>query len=567
MRRILPLAALAAIACLLSACGKPPVPNDSPLAFAPADTPYAYANLEPMPTAVTEQWSRPMQDYWPTLFAMYESMLQDAKLGFDERTRHIVVALLDEIKTHGSWDKLRTIGFKPDARMALYGVGIVPVLRLELDDPAAFRAEVARVEKNAGAAMPIAKVGDQEYWQVGSNTIAAAIAIEGKHLVVTMLPPKAGDALRQTLLGITRPAQSLATAGTLEALAKDRGYSPYGEGFVDFVRLAERLGKPLEGSDAEFARALGLPVTDNDENCRREYLEIAHRFPRLTIGAAELSAQRMRVVTQFEIEGGLAARIAAAVGVAPGSGDANLGVVDFSVAAPVLRLKDFWIAQAAAVAAKPYACASLAPVNDGFAKFSAKLDVTVPPPLSDLTGFRFAVSRFALGTAPGAVPQISGKLLMATSNPMAALAMALLAMPALQKVKVAADGKPVAIPANALPPMVPPISVALSDKAIALATGADDVATLSAFLAAPAASPAVFMRVHFNGAVYGWMAHSFEKMRAAMPADAQNHLAQQEKIFALYEKWLRSSEITLAAAPNGIVMRQTIELNTPQVSP
>jgi len=563
MRRIHRLAALAAVACLMAACGKAPVPNDTPLAFAPADTPYAYANLEPMPAAVTEQWSKPMQDYWPTLFAMYESMLQDSKLGLDEHTRHIAVALLDELKTHGSWDRLRMIGFKPDARIALYGVGIVPVLRLELDDPAAFRAEVARVEQNAGAAMPKAKVGDQEYWQVGNDTIAAAIAIQGRHLVVTMLPPKAGDALKQTLLGITRPAQSLATAGTLEALAKDKGYSTYGEGFVDFVRLAERLGKSLAGSDADFARALDLPAAGNDETCRREYLEIAHRFPRMTIGAAELSAQRMRVVTQLEIEAGLAARIAAAVGAAPGSGDATVGVVDFSIATPVLKLKDFWIAQAAAVAAKPYACASLASINEAFAKSSAKLDVTVPPPLSDLTGLRFALSRFALGTAPGAVPEISGKVLMATNNPLAALAMAQLAMPALQKVKVATDGKPVAIPADALPPMVPPISVAMSDKAIAVATGADDIATLGAFLAAPAASPAVFMRMHFSGALYGWMAHSFEKMRAAMPADAQNHLAQQEKLFALYEKWLRSSQITLTAAPTGIVMEQVIELNAP----
>ncbi len=562
MRRIHRVAALAAIAGLLAACGKP-VSNDTPLAFAPADTPYAYANLEPMPSALTEQWSRPMQDYWPTLFESYESMLTDAKLGLDERTRNIAMALLDELKTHGSWDKLRAIGMKPDARMALYGVGIVPVLRLELDDPAAFRTEVARVEKSAGATLPVAKIGGQEYWQIGNEALAAAIAIEGKHLVVTMLPPKAGDALKQTLLGITRPAQSLAAAGTLDALAKGKGYSPYGEGFVDFVRLAERLGKPLEGSDAEFARALGLPVTGNDETCRREYLDIAHRFPRLTIGAEELSAQHMRVVTQLEIEAGLAGRIAAAVGVAPGSGDANIGAVDFSIAAPVLKLKDFWIAQAAAVAAKPYACASLASLNDGFAKSSAGLDVTVPPPLSDLTGLRIAISRFALGAGPAAVPDISGKLLMATTNPMAALAMAQLAMPALQKVKIAADGKPVAIPADALPPMVPAISVAMSDKAIALASGADDVATLGAFLAAPAASPAVFMRIRFSGTVYGWMAASFEKMRAAMPADAQKRLAQQEKLFALYEKWLRSSEITLTAAADGIVLRQTIELNAP----
>lgn len=567
MRPINRRAALAALACLLAACGKPPASNDSPLAFAPADTPFVYANLEPIPAAVTEQWSKPMQDYWPTLFETYESLLQDAKLGLDERTKHIAGALLDELKTHGNWDKLRAIGLKPDARVAVYGVGIVPVLRLELGDPAAFRAEVARVEKAAGTTMPVAKTGGQEYWQIGNDTLAAAIAIEGTHLVVTMLPPKASDTLKQTLLGITRPAQSLATAGTLDALAKDKGYSRYGEGFVDFVRLAERLGKPLEGSDAEFAHTLGLPVADNDETCRREYLEIAHKFPRLTIGAEEMSAQRMRIVTQMEIEAGLAGQVAAAFGAAPGSGDANVGVVDFSIAAPVLKLKDFWIVQASAVAKKPYACASLASINDGFAESATKVDVTVPPPLSDLTGIRFVLSRFALGSAPGAVPEVAGKLLMATSNPTAALAMAQLAMPALQKVKVTTDGKPVALPADALPPMVPAISVAMSDKGLALATGADDIAALGAFLAAPAASPPVFVRVHFDGTVYGWMARSFDTMKATLPADSQKRLGQQGKLLGLYEKWLRSSEITLAATPAGIVMRQTIELNTPRDQP
>jgi hypothetical protein len=563
MRRIHRHAALATIACVMAACGKPPASNDAPLAFVPADTPYAYANLEPVPSAITEQWSKPMQDYWPTLFATYESMLQDSKLALDDHTRQIAVALLDELKTHGSWDKLRAIGLKPDARVALYGVGIVPVLRMELGDPAAFKAEVARVEQKAGATMPVAKTGDQEYWQIGNDTLAAAIAIEGTHLVVTLLPPKASDSLKQTLLGLKRPAQSLAAAGTLDALAKDKGFSPYGEGFFDFVRLADRLGKPLEGSDAEFAHTLGLPVTANDETCRREYLDIARKFPRLTIGAEEMAPQRMRIATQLEIESGLAQQIAAALGVAPGSGDANVGAVDFSIALPVLKLKDFWIAQAAAVAAKPYACASLTHLNDAFAESQAKVDVTVPPPISDLTGFRLALTRFALKGSADSVPDVSGKLLLATTNPMAALAMAQLAVPALQKLKITTDGKPVALPADALPLALPPISVAMSDKAIAIATGTDDVATLGAFLAAPGASTPVFARVHFSGALYGWLAHSFETMKAALPADGQKRLEQQAALFGLYEKWLRSSEFTLSAMPNGIVMRQTIELNAP----
>lgn len=557
LRRSTALAAC--VLLLLAACGKQQSATDVPLAFVPDDTPYVYANLEPLPAAVTEHWTQPMQDYWPALVTMYEGMLQDPKVDLSERSRRIVAALLGELKTHANWDRLREIGLKPDARIAFYGVGLVPVLRLELGDPAAFRAEVARVEDKAGAKMAVAKTGAQEYWQIGSDAIAAAIAIEGSHLVVTILPPNAGDALKQALLGVTRPARSLADAGALSALAKQYGFSPHGEGFVDVVRLVERLAGPLAGSDAEFAGALGLPLPSADAACGREFVEIAHKFPRLVIGAEELSLRHMRVASQLEIEPGLAARIAAALGPAPGTGAPADGAIDFSLSLPVLKLKDFWLARADAVAAAPYACASLRGLNETFAKSRARVDVTVPPPLSDLTGVRVTFSRFVY--AMSAPPDAAGKLLVATSNPTAAFAMAQLSLPALQKLRIAADGKPVALPPDLLPMKLPPAAVAMSDKAIAFATGSDEIAALPAFLAAPPAAAPVFLRMHFSGEVYGWMAQSFESIKAALPPDSQKHFDQQIELFGVYRKWLRSNDFELTATPTGIAMHQTIDLN------
>jgi hypothetical protein len=562
MRQSIRLAALIAVVFLFSSCSKPPA-GDSPLAYVPADTPYVYGNLEALPAATVEQLSKPMQDYWPTLFDLYESILKDAKPAIDEPSRKIATALLEEIKTHNTWDKLRQIGLKPDARVAFYGVGLAPVLRMELGDAAAFKAEVARVEQNAGTKLPVARTGDQEYWQPGNDTLAAAIAIQGNHLVITLFPPKSSDALKQTLLGVKRPAQSIAEAGTLQALAKQYSYSPYGEGFVDFVRLVEILSKPLAGSDAEFAQTLGLPAIASDAACRAEYLEIAHKFPRVVFGAEEMSAQRMRLGSQLEIETRIAQQFASAIGAAPGTGAASQGAIDFSIALPVLRLKDFWIAQADAVAAKPYACATLHSLNDGFAATKAKVNVTVPPPLSDLTGLRASMSKFEPTQGSSKIPDVAGKLLLATNNPMAALAMAQLALPELQKVKISADGKPVALPAGLLPPGAPPITVAMSDKAIAFATGDDDIASLGAWLAAPAATTPVFMRMHFSGVVYGWMARSFEAMKQAMPAEKQSQFQLQTQMFGMYEKWLRSSDFTLIATPAGVQMQQTIELNSP----
>jgi hypothetical protein len=552
---------------LLGACSSVQQPsNDAPLSFVPADTPYVYANLEPLPTTVTDQWSKRMQEYWPNIFGMYEDLLQKAAAektdAQAQRWIKIARTLIDELKAHDSWDKLRQIGLRPDGHMAFYGVGLVPVLRMELGDPAAFRAEVANIEQKTGEKMPVAKVGAQEYWQLGNDKLAAVIAIEGTHLVVTMLPPSAGDALKQSLLGITRPTQSLAAAGTLQTLAKQYQYSPYGEGYIDFVRLTERFSSAPTGTDAEFAKALGLPENTTDATCRTEFLDIAHKFPRLVMGAEELSAPRMRIGAHLDVESGLAQRFAAAIGPAPGTAASGEGIVDISLAMPVLKLKDFWIHQAEAVASKPYACASLAKFNDDFSQSKAKVDVTVPPPFSDAVGVRFTLDDFSFDPTGAEKPDVSGKLLFASTNPQAALAMAQLAVPGLAKVKIAADGKPVALPPGIVPtPQAPPMFVAMSDKAIAVGAGREQDKTLENYLRAPAANDAVFLRMYFSGKLYALLARSFEKLETMMPADQRSRYEQQKKMFAVYERLFRSGEITLTATASGIALRETIEQN------
>ena len=558
MRRTYRIISLVIAAGLLAACGKSQDNADAPLAFVPADTPYVYANLEPTPAAVTEQWSKRMQEYWPAVFRMYDGMLSDAK-SLSERERRIATALLNELKTHDSWDKLRTIGLKPDMRVAFYGVGVVPVLRIELGDPTAFKAEVARIEEKLGEKIPLAKVGDQNYWQLGNDKIAAAIAIEGTHLVVTPLPPNADDALKRTLLGITRPAQTLAAAGKLQALAKQYGYSPYGEGFIDFVRVTERLSNAPTGSDAEFAKAMGLPATATDATCRAEFVDFAHKFPRFVMGAEELSPQRVRIGAQLEIESNLAQQITASLVPAPGTGAPGRGLMDVSVALPLLKLKDFWIKQADAVAAKPFACAGLTTFNDGFHQMKSKLDVTIPPPFSDLTGARFVLDKAEPRDA--GIPDAAGMLLMGSNNPMAALAMAQLALPGLKDLKLAADGKPVALPAGLAPAGTPPLFAAMSDKAIALAAGSGEDAALGQFLAEPAAAEPMFLRVHFSGAVYGLMARYFQQLAPKLAQAQAGTFAQQVQLFTLYQKWIRSGEISLTATATGIALHETVEQN------
>ena len=565
MQRRYRFAALVVGATVLAACGKKSVDNAAPLAFVPADTPYVYANIEPTPKAVTEQWSRRMHEYLPVSLGVYENALDRFAAAKPGNSRAIAAAraLIDTLKTHDTWDKLGELGLKPDMRLAFYGVGLVPVLRFELGDATKFRATIADIEHKSGAALPIAKIGDQDYWYLGDENLVAMFAVEGAQFVATIAPAKASDTLKRTLLGIDRPAKSLADASDLDKLAKQYGYSNYGEGFFDVVRIAERLTGPAQGSDLEIAQTLGLPTGGSDAACKAEYLDLARKFPRFVMGANELSAQRVRISAQLEMQPALAAQLVATLGAAPGTGKPGEGVMDTALSLPVLKLKDFWIAQADAVAAKPFACASLAHLNSGFADFKKKIDITVPPPASDLTGVRFTLDSFELGASATSMPVFSGKLLMASDNPAAALAMAQLALPPLKDLKIAADGKPVALPTGTVPKLDLPVFAAMSPKALAVAIGNGEDATLGAYLAAPAANEPVFLRMSFSGKFYAMLGHVMQRAQAMLPPDKQAQLAQQSKLMAVYENWIRSADIEFVATPTGIALRETVEQNNP----
>ncbi len=560
--RLLVLPALCAT--LLAACGKQAADNAAPLAFVPADTPFAYANIEPTPAAVTDAWSKRMQTYWPTLIQMYENMLD--RIGTDKtgpeaaHAMKVARAILDEFKTDDLWTRLRQMGLKPDARFAVYGVGMVPVMRVELADAAAFKKEIATIEEKVGEKIPAGRVGDQDYWRLGDEHVVGVAAIEGNHLVLTALPTTADDALKSAILGLTRPAQNLGDAGTLQAIAKQYNYSTYGIGFVDFVRLTERLSNPAAGTDADVAKAVGLPLTGADPACRADYQAISHNFPRLVVGVEELAPQRVRIGAQMEIDPSIAQPLSAALGAAPGTGAPGEGVMDMSVSLPVLKLKDFWLKQADAVAAKQYTCPQLASLNTGFANSRAKVDVTVPPPFSDMTGMRFTLDQFDLKDG-ASVPDVHGKMMLRTNNPVAVLAMAQLAVPQLATLKVQPDGKAVALPLGVLPVATPPLSVAMSNDALAISSGTGEDATLGAYLAEPVAKDPVFMRMHFTGKIYGLMSNMFNKFKAMMPPDRQADIDMQTKMFAAYEQWLKSGDFTFTANPNGIAIHEVVEQN------
>ncbi|MBK7209712.1 MAG: hypothetical protein IPH99_05030 [Xanthomonadales bacterium] len=233
---------------LIAACGKS-ADNSSPLAFVPADTPFVMANAEPAPEAAVQTWTRMMQGVWPSLLGVYDRMLDDlpdpgdAEIG---KVKRVTAAILDEVRDRDTQDEWAQVGFSMQARGAFYGVGLVPVLRVELADADKFRAMVARIEQKAGASLTTARVDDQDLWTIALDKAEALIAIEGKHLVITVLPANAEKSLRRRVLGLDRPGQSLESSAGLIRFNKAEGYLAYGSGWIDF-QTHHRLDRQRSG--------------------------------------------------------------------------------------------------------------------------------------------------------------------------------------------------------------------------------------------------------------------------------------------------------------------------------
>lgn len=542
----------------VAGCGKK-AQDDAPIAFVPADTPYVIASLEPVPEKVTENWRRQMQQAWPVVTQIYGPIIDEIGKK-DEGASRVLRALLDEVRDRDTLEKWRELGFTMQARSAIYGIGLLPVIRLELADADAFRAAVARVEQKSGAKLATARIGDQDLWTFGSAEVQGLMAIEGKQLVLGLVPGSADEALKRRVLGLDRPEKSLADSGALADFNKARGYLPYGSGWVDTRRVLA-----LYGSDpglAAFAKADGKELPALDAACRSELDALATKAPRLAVGYTALDGSRMTLHMRMDLEPALAKTLAALPSPLP-SATAKDALFDFALAMPVLRGRDFLVAQADAVAKAPFACSLLQPMNDSFAEMKTKLDQVIPPPFADLVGLRATIDRFEWSEGADK-PDISGVLLVGSNNPAFLVNLAQVSTPALAQLKLEPNAQPVAIPAGALPgaPADLAFNAALGAHTLGVSVGKDEATRLGSAVAAAPGAPGTLFEMNMSGAVYKLLADGMGRFADKIPDQQRSQIEGSRKLYALYAQWIKRVDVRTSLTADGVDLVETVEVGT-----
>lgn len=379
-----------------------PLPHPDLLRFVPAETPYLYAVLEPLPAdRAGDELIQRLAAYAPLapriadLARTHPGAYQN-DLGFLPR---LAAGLTDALGGPVTARRLQSVGLDPATRLVIYGFLAMPVVRIELSDSGRFAPFLDRVASQMGG-RPHA-VDGRQYWAVTAGNMTVLLAATDRHLIAAVLPSEPTPFIVRNVLSVDPPVHNLANDPRLEQVAADLDLSPVGIGWLDLQAMVETA-------------ALGLPPA-----CRSELGALAKRVPRAVFGVREASKRGMSVVSRLDLAPSLAASLAALLSDVPGNDPRSTVPAALSVSVAIdlpgalTNLAD----ALARVQAAPYRCPALSGINKMAASAVDKIRKLASDPLMQVRGLSL---KLLTGDKPGAVAFIGTRAPMSLARAAAA---------------------------------------------------------------------------------------------------------------------------------------------------
>lgn len=535
----------------------------------PGDTPYLFANFEPMPKPVLDKIFAKMAPLFGDMTASLDAQLAAAPA--EDTGAKVARALLEELKGHMSAQGIEQLGLSTTPHMALYGIGLLPAVRLELKDAKAFKELVSRVETKVGQKVPTAKAGEQEYWLIESGDGFVAAAVVGNELVFGLGPAKAKDLYLPLLLGTAKPASTLADGGALLKIVEDYKFSPTGTGYVDIKGISRTIMGDATGLNADIYKLLADAAPALSPDCKAEIGGLVDLAPRVVFGYEELNETVMVADFVIETKPEIGKDLAGLRAAVPGLTKSPAGnpLLVFGLGLDIEKAIGWAKAKAAAVQATPYKCEMLAPISQGAGNLVAGLNGPLPPFVNLIKGVALTVqeanlenANLAMGPA-GALQDAKAYLTISATNPSELLgAVKLMLPPPIAALTINPDGKAVALPAEGLPPFIKSPMVTMTSNAIALSVGEGTQATVDGVLkAAPAGEPPLFVIGYNVGKFMGAMAKQMESSLAGLPPEEAARRQADLKASKAAGDLFGFIALSLNLSEKGVVLQERLNWN------
>lgn len=482
------------------------------LQYIPADSPYVAAAAEPLPADVRDalvEKTRPVMEAYGNMLrvAMREGAEEAAADDPDASARQATEELIAEFTHLLTPEGLESAGIDRSSTMALYGHGLWPVLRVSLSDEALMEETLSRLEDKIGTKLPTAVIDGHSYRIAERDDEATVvIAVLDGYLVASLVPNQPEEGLLRSVLGLDLPASNIAEAGVLGALAEKYDYTAYGLGFLDVERVTAMFLDGQSGLPQQILDEAGIDPASIPDVCRAEARSLAAVMPRIVTGYTEITADRMSSTTVLELRSDIATGLSTVTAPVPGLGQKGRdGLLAFGISLDPQAARDFYAARLAALEADPYECEWFAGLQASVEQGQAALNQPLPPVVYSFRGFLAVVESLSgMDLEAGQPPtDVDMRLLVATNNAEALVAMGAMFSPEIAALDLKPDSKPMQLP---VPPMaaaqVDTAYVAMSDKALALSIGEGVEAQLPDMLAAPPAEPSPFMSLDMDARAY-----------------------------------------------------------------
>ncbi|MFZ0870184.1 MAG: hypothetical protein WAM90_05580 [Rhodanobacter sp.] len=515
---------------LLAACGHKD--KDAPLAFVPADTPYVVANLDVLDDNARNALLAQYDAQLPGQMVQLKTVADDM-VAKDPDTARLLKAFIAELDGKTIETFAQNTGLDLKGHSAFYGLGLSPVVRYELTDSKAFEGFVGRLEAAYGKKFDIAAVGGQSYRKhiFDKSGTQIILAIVGKQAIAAILPSDAAQPMLRLTLGLDRPEKNIQDDGRLERLANAKGYQPWAIGQLDIVHT---MALAASGKDPIFNALVKAYVEDQPvtmtapaanrfqipPSCATDASRIAARIPSVSFGYTKFNTKHQDLRLDVALADDITKAFSGMKVELPGLGQVGNAPFDLSLAVPVAQLRKFWGAQADAVAAKPFICPTFSELNDAFAKIGEASQQASLPPFGDLLGLHVSLDTLNLAEPDSSDSKLklSGRSMIATSNPSGLVTMGGMISSAITALKLTPDGKPVALPAEVTEALGMPAWAAMSDKGLAFAVGQGEDSKLTDTLKAPTGDAGRFLRMHLNGDMYQTWVKAMEQQSARITA-------------------------------------------------
>ena len=523
------------------------------LQYIPADSPYFMATRESMPEQEAFDFYRRMQPQ-----GSLESNLDELRRTLpeiDDDVQHSLVTLLiamgEELDSVETLDDAHALGLKMGPQAALYGLGILPVLRFELHDEDAFRETLQRILAKADLNPSTATTNGTDYWVLTpEGPVNAILAIIDQQLLLSLVPQDASDELLAQVLGSTPPDSSIGDTSALAELEQRHGFTPYGAGQINASRLLSELSTPTHPGTQALMDAVEAEQLDLSA-CQADIDRLTSRFPGLVMGMREYSLDGLEMNLILETDEGIVSDLRALTTQVPGLGSTE-GMASLGMGLNLPVLLQTVQKYAREVRQNPFSCDELQDLNNAWTEINEAMNNPATMMIgSALSGLRARIDSL---TMTDGEPTGTGILTIASQNPLGLLSTVSAFAPELGALGLEPGGETKKIKSMLLPPDMPTLYAAMSDTAIVLGAGLSDSDALQDELQAPASERDLLFHGHMTGEFY----HSLADVMEQVPSDEVS--ASDIELFRQYAEIYENMEYGVRVDDAGVEMNFSLDL-------